>query len=348
MASRRRRPAAARRESARTTARDLLPKAVGSARPSRLSITASVSPGCGRRTARIGLLQRHREAERARASSRVWCAITSESTSTPSQSKMSSVMRHSRCAARCRPSSPRYRLRSLAPRAGNRNFGNEDAAGRADRTISRSASRTASSTSCVTSKVVTGRRSTSIASSSRSRAASAASSEANGSSRMSRSGSTAKARASATRRAKPSDSSPGKWARCAVNSRPQTTPRASRRRHPAPPAARCPPRVRHGSRRGSWNTMPSLPARAHDSPSIVSVEAGDDPQHRGLAASGRTDQRRDLAMSERERTSRSTSRRSPEAATIGFPRDRHFKQAGAASGMRVVQRAAPGKSRSPA
>ena len=35
------------------------------------------------------------------------------------------------------------------------------------------------------------------------------------------------------------------------------------------------------------------------------------------------------------------------SSLIGFPRDRHFKQGGAASGIRVVQRAAPGKSRSP-
>ena len=50
--------------------------------------------------------------------------------------------------------------------------------------------------------------------------------------------------------------------------------------------------VRQGSRRGSWNTMPSVPRRPDDPPSIVRIEARDDPQHRGLAAAGRADERR--------------------------------------------------------
>ena len=89
-------------------------------------------------------------------------------------------------------------------------------AGRGDSRNRRSPSRTASSRLWVTSSVVTDRPSTSVAIWSRRRAASASSSDARGSSRMRKSGSIANARASATRRARPSDSSPGKWLRCAV------------------------------------------------------------------------------------------------------------------------------------
>ena len=91
----------------------------------------------------------------------------------------------------------------------DRNLGRGRALDSRESRNSRSASPIASSTLWVTSSVVTGRRLTRSASSSRSRAASASSSDTNGSSSSSRSGSTAKARASATRRASPSESSPG-------------------------------------------------------------------------------------------------------------------------------------------
>ena len=161
----------------------------------------------------------------------------------------------------------------------------------------------ASSTSCVTSSVVTGRRSTSSASSSRSRAASAASSETNGSSSSSRSGSTAKARASATRRARPSESSPGKCSRCAVEAerceqrRRASASVASRRREPHVLLDRAP---RQQPRLLEHHAERAVRGQSHAALEVA-IEPGDDAQQRGLAAARRPDQRADLAVAERER-----------------------------------------------
>ena len=259
--------------------------------------------------------------------------------------------RHAAAAAvRCPPSARRYRVhRARAPRglagcacsAGMR-------AGRAESRNSRSASRTASSMSWVTSSVVTGRRSTSMASSSRRRTASGWSSDANGSSRMRSRGSTANARASATRRASPSDSSPGKcerWAASSSVSNRVASVVSSIRRDQADilfdRAPRQQPRLlEHHAERAVVGEP--------DGAVVVAVEAGDDPQQRGLAAARRADERADLAVAQREIDVAEHVELIAGRSRKGLSGDANLKQSGFASGPRVVQAAAPGTFRSPA
>src|SRR6516162_2056073 len=92
--------------------------------------------------------------------------------------------------------------------------------------------------------------------SSRRRAESASSSDANGSSRTRKLGSTARARAIATRRARPSDNSPGKWLRCALNSSAANSAVRLASSISGATSRTFSSTERHGNSRGSWNTMP--------------------------------------------------------------------------------------------
>ena len=175
--------------------------------------------------------------------------------------------------------------------------------GRSASNRTRSASKAASARSWVTSSAAVGRARQASSSSSRLRAAIAGSSETNGSSSRTSSGSIANARAMDARRAMPSDSVGGKASRNGARS--SVRSRSSAR---SGFSVCCANRmfwrtVRHGSRRGSWNTVPmrGIPAPCQSSvPSIVGIQAADDPQQRRLAAAGRPDQCHDLARAECE------------------------------------------------
>ena len=157
--------------------------------------------------------------------------------------------------------------------------------------------------SWVTSSAAVGRARQALSSSSRLRAAIAGSSDTNGSSSRTSSGSIAKARAMATRRAMPSDSVRGNaslnGARSSVRSRSSTRSGlsvgcASRRfcAHGAPgQQTRLLEHRADARHRGAAPLERTLE---------VGVETADDPQQRGLAATGRSDQRDDLARAQRE------------------------------------------------
>src|SRR6185369_46262 len=87
-------------------------------------------------------------------------------------------------------------------------------------------------------------------------------------------------------------------------------------------------------------------SRAHDGSLIVGIEAGNDPEHRRLAASGRADQHADQTAVEAESYIAQNFRALAGDRHNGFPDDADFKPSGAANGTRVAQGAAPTECRS--
>ena len=74
----------------------------------------------------------------------------------------------------------------------------------------------------------------------------------------------------------------------------------------------------------------------------VRIEPGNDAKQRGLAAAGRTDQRRDLSARDSDRESAEHLQITARGFAIGFMLDVNFKPVLVASARHIVQTAAPG------
>ena len=156
--------------------------------------------------------------------------------------------------------------RGAAVAAGRRGPRATTRPGRGDRTTTRSARNTASGIEWVTSTIVVPVRCHSVSSSALNRSRVSASRALNGSSRRSAAGSSASARAIATRWRVPPESVDG-LARATSRSptRPSSSSDRAAWRSRGQPASSIGNRtfssaVRHGSRRGSWNTRPTRSA----------------------------------------------------------------------------------------
>ena len=182
-----------------------------------------------------------------------------------------------------------------------------------------------------------------------SRAAVPSSSDTNGSSSSSRSGSIAKARAMAVRRARPSESSPGSAANDLTGPMSRTEYQALR------PGARAAAQGGHSLRRyaRAAGAAPGTRCRAACLPPPGVPADGQTPrnhrrvscrdaQGRRLAAAGLPDHCAECACRQAEGEPPHSLERNAVGATINLAVDHDLKRAGCASGLHVVQGAAPG------